>query len=307
MTGTNNFKGTYFLGIFRLVVALWVTFYFISQSTAVEPSGLHKIRLISEKEALSPFDDSALVAIDIQLAPHWKTYWRSPGQYGIPLKLAVVESLNVAKIKTLWPAPTRYVDSTFPSLSTIGYKDRLVLPLQLLLDEKNEGAMVVLDVSFGVCFDMCIPINERMAITLPIGEPESTKDSNLFVKWLARIPSKDVSDRFRIAAVSDPERIDKLLIATCYSGSDAKIDVFLEDSHKTSFATPLTFVSQSQNFRLYRATADANLISKSAGIAPIAGTPITMTFVSEDHIYERNDFVSQFLPNSKDFCPDSTQ
>ena len=307
MTGTNNFKGTYFLGIFRLVVALWVTFYFISQSTAVEPSGLHKIRLISEKEALSPFDDSALVAIDIQLAPHWKTYWRSPGQYGIPLKLAVVESLNVAKIKTLWPAPTRYVDSTFPSLSTIGYKDRLVLPLQLLLNEKNEGAMVVLDVSFGVCFDMCIPVKERIAITLPIGEPESTDDSNLIAEWLSRVASKEVPERFRIAAVSDPESTGNLLIAICYSDSDVQIDVFLEDLQKTSFATPLNFVSQSQNFRLYRATADANLTSKSAGIAPIAGTPITMTFVSKDHIYERNDVVNHFLPNTKDFCPDSTQ
>ena len=69
--------------IWRFAHILWLSILLIYPSNAEDELGFHDIRLISEKNAVSHDDKSAIIAIDIELTPNWKTYWRSPGQTGI--------------------------------------------------------------------------------------------------------------------------------------------------------------------------------------------------------------------------------
>src|SRR4051812_1209976 len=67
-----------------------------------------------------------LAALEIELHPGFKTYWRTPGDSGVPATFDWGRSKNVAAVEPLWPAPTRFEDAGGVSY---GYHDRLVLPL----------------------------------------------------------------------------------------------------------------------------------------------------------------------------------
>lgn len=63
--------------------------------------------------------------VEIRLDPHFKTYWRTPGNSGIPPVFEWSQSQNVANVEVLWPAPYRFEDTAGAS---IGYKDRVIFP-----------------------------------------------------------------------------------------------------------------------------------------------------------------------------------
>src|SRR5712691_2839794 len=65
-------------------------------------------------------DAMARAGIEIKLAPGWKTYWRYPGDSGVPPRFDFAGSENVKSIEIMWPAPHRLSDE---SGITIGYKD----------------------------------------------------------------------------------------------------------------------------------------------------------------------------------------
>ena len=65
--------------------------------------------------------------VEIRLAPGWKTYWRYPGDSGVPPQFDFANSDNVKSVSVPWPAPQRFSDSDG---NTIGYKDNVVFPLQ---------------------------------------------------------------------------------------------------------------------------------------------------------------------------------
>ena len=57
--------------------------------------------------------------IELRLAPGWKTYWRYPGDSGIPPRFDFAKSRNVKSVTVRWPAPQRLTDE---SGTSIGYK-----------------------------------------------------------------------------------------------------------------------------------------------------------------------------------------
>src|SRR3978361_503586 len=46
-----------------------------------------------------------LGGISFQLQPGWKTYWRTPGDSGVPPRFDFSKSENIEAVTVLWPAP----------------------------------------------------------------------------------------------------------------------------------------------------------------------------------------------------------
>ncbi|MGB3141534.1 MAG: protein-disulfide reductase DsbD domain-containing protein, partial [Aestuariivirga sp.] len=61
-----------------------------------------------------------------ELEPEWKTYWRMPGDSGIPPQFDWAGSQNSAAIEVGFPVPRRFNDE---GGETIGYHDRVVFPV----------------------------------------------------------------------------------------------------------------------------------------------------------------------------------
>lgn len=104
-----------------------------------------------------------LGAIRMSLTDGWKTYWRAPGDAGIPPSFDWGKSRNVGELTITWPAPEVFEQG---GLTTVGYTDQLILPVEIT--PKNAGKPVRLrgEMEFGICKDVCVPGNLRFDHTL---------------------------------------------------------------------------------------------------------------------------------------------
>ena len=108
-------------------------------------------------------DGTRVAAIHIKLAPGWKTYWRSPGDAGIPPHFDWSGSGNLHGIGMTWPAPKVYPQN---GMATIGYKDELVLPLTISPRKVGKPVKLRAALEIGVCKDICVPYTLKLKSTL---------------------------------------------------------------------------------------------------------------------------------------------
>ena len=115
-------------------------------------------------------DGRHVAAIRLALPPGWTTYWRSPGEAGIPPVADLSASRHVASAEILWPAPM--VHRSF-GMRTLGYEGTVVLPLAV----RPSGPRPRLDMlfGFGICEEICIPMSVRLvaAVRLSSGVQRS--------------------------------------------------------------------------------------------------------------------------------------
>lgn len=93
-------------------------------------------------------------ALRVTLSDGWKTYWRTPGDAGIPPQFSWKGSQNVADVKITWPAPEVFLTSGY---RTLGYHDQMVLPVEIT--PKSQGKPVRLQgrMGIGICREVCVP------------------------------------------------------------------------------------------------------------------------------------------------------
>jgi DsbC/DsbD-like thiol-disulfide interchange protein len=109
-------------------------------------------------------DGGALRAgVEIRLAPGWKTYWRYPGDSGVPPRFDFSGSRNVKSVTVAWPAPHRAHDE---SGTTIVYTDRVIFPLRVVPLDAAKPVELRLKLDYAVCHDICMPKDARVELTL---------------------------------------------------------------------------------------------------------------------------------------------
>lgn len=108
-------------------------------------------------------DGRQMAALSLTLAPGWKTYWRSPGEAGIPPIFDWQGSTNLRSVQMRWPSPVVFEVN---GLKSIGYHDRLVLPFEVLLDDPAASATIALRVDLGICLEICVPVALDLAAVL---------------------------------------------------------------------------------------------------------------------------------------------
>jgi DsbC/DsbD-like thiol-disulfide interchange protein len=124
------------------------------------------VRLIAAKA-----DGAVLRAgIEIKLAPGWKTYWRYPGDAGVPPQFDFSRSDNLAKAEVLWPAPLRFSDGEG---NTIGYKDDVILPVHIEAADKSRPVVLRVALDYAVCEKLCVPAQAKAELPLQEASPAS--------------------------------------------------------------------------------------------------------------------------------------
>lgn len=105
-----------------------------------------------------------MVAVHLALADGWKTYWRAPGDAGIPPSFDWAGSRNVKSVRFHWPRPHVYEAA---GLRTIGYKHELILPIEVTPADPSLPVYLKARVDLGVCSDICVPAEFAFAQVLP--------------------------------------------------------------------------------------------------------------------------------------------
>jgi DsbC/DsbD-like thiol-disulfide interchange protein len=103
------------------------------------------------------------VGIEVELAPGWKTYWRYPGDSGVPPRFDFSGSDNLRNAEILWPAPHVYADE---SGSVIGYKDKVIFPVEVTARDPAKPVMLRLKADYAVCEKLCVPAEGQMTLAL---------------------------------------------------------------------------------------------------------------------------------------------
>jgi DsbC/DsbD-like thiol-disulfide interchange protein len=117
-----------------------------------------------------------LGGIAFQLQPGWKTYWRTPGDSGVPPRFDFSKSDNVEAVTVLWPAPTKFDDGA--GGNSLGYHDQVVLPLRIVAKNADKPVTLRADINYAVCEKLCIPVEAN--VQLAFNSVASTEDSALF-------------------------------------------------------------------------------------------------------------------------------
>lgn len=119
-------------------------------------------------------DTTLRAGIEIKLRPGWKTYWRYPGDSGVPPHFDFSGSENLKAADVLYPAPHLFTDETGQSL---GYKDTIIFPVIVSPQQAGKPVRLRVKVDYAVCEKLCVPAEGRAELMLETGD--STHNSAL--------------------------------------------------------------------------------------------------------------------------------
>ena len=94
----------------------------------------------------------------------WKTYWRYPGDSGVPPALDFSKSQNVKRVTVLYPAPTRFPDGA--GGSSIGYKGNVIWPLHVVPQDAGKPVTLNLKLDYAACEKLCMPAEATLELML---------------------------------------------------------------------------------------------------------------------------------------------
>src|ERR1700730_645749 len=121
-------------------------------------------RLIADSALRSAYAAWLRAGIEIRLDTGWKTYWRYPGDSGVPPTLDFAGSQNIKSVTTLWPAPERFADGA--GGYSIGYHGDVVLPLQIVPNDATKPSSLRLKLGYAVCGKLCVPAQADLDLML---------------------------------------------------------------------------------------------------------------------------------------------
>jgi DsbC/DsbD-like thiol-disulfide interchange protein len=192
-----------------------------ASSHALATAPPYRVRLIAGEADGATWS----AGVDIELDEHWKTYWRVPGEGGIPPSFDWSGSAHVKSVDVLWPAPRRYNDTNG---ETIGYASRAVFPLRIAATSAQAMPELRLAMFFGVCKEICIPA--RYTGSLAFGQA-APADLSLLQTYLARVPE-------RRPFIETARITDRVLVLSLTGDAPASPDLFVESDTLAYFRAP---------------------------------------------------------------------
>lgn len=139
-----------------------------------------------------------MAAVELQLAPGWKTYWRSPGDAGIPPLFDWSASENVSSVRIHWPAPKVFEVN---GMQTIGYHEQVVLPVEVVPQDPARPVRLSVSVDLGVCDEICLPANVSLVSDLG---GSTTPDAEIQAALDKRAVTAGEAGVTRVACAVDP-------------------------------------------------------------------------------------------------------
>lgn len=141
-----------------------------------------KVRIVSG--TLSEDGKANLYAgVQIRMAPGWKTYWRNPGDSGVPPSFDWTGSKNVKHAEVMYPVPHRFADANG---TAIGYDEEILFPVRITRKDDSQPVELSLTLDYGLCKELCIPNSVELHATLPADLGKG--DAVLIQQARARVP-----------------------------------------------------------------------------------------------------------------------
>lgn len=227
------------------------------------------LRLIAGKREAGQI----VAALEIKLQPGWKTYWRVPGDSGVPPVFDWKASGNVKDIKVRWPAPKRYHDAAGLA---IGYKTEVTFPLQIAAAKSGEPVKLDLKLQYAICNDICVPGTAHLVLDIPAGG-FTNRDLATIQTALAKVPSESVKGVEVKNATAQVENKTVFLAVDLDGKLADKTDIFVEGLDDFYFFPP-----EKVGPGKFRLKADG-----AEKLSDLTGKSVRLTIVSGEMRVER--------------------
>lgn len=191
-----------------------------------------KARLIARNNGL---DDAghAELGVQIRLAEGWKTYWREPGEAGLPPRLDWSASDNLADARIAYPAPHRF--RSF-GLTSLGYAGDVVFPIDVRATDRDRAIDARVAVEFMVCERICVPMHADLALRLPPHDGAPAAHGDDIARFAALVPRGAEAAGLRIDGVTIVG--DRLRVEASAAAPFTAPDLFVEADGKVGFGAP---------------------------------------------------------------------
>ena len=221
-----------------------------------------------------------LGGIAFQLQPGWKTYWRTPGDSGVPPRFDFSKSENIEAVTILWPAPTKFDDGA--GGHSLGYKNQIVLPLRIVAKNADRPVTLRAGINYAVCEKLCIPV-EAIA-ELAFASVASTEDSALFAA-LDTVPKPASIGDPNPLTIRDVKRDGKSSVLVDVATPDAReVSLFVEGP-TPDWALPVPALLEQSPPGVKRFSFELDGLPPGANPA---GAALKLTLVGGDRAYEFN-------------------
>jgi DsbC/DsbD-like thiol-disulfide interchange protein len=221
--------------------------------------------------------------LELQLDPGWQTYWRYPGDSGVPPTFDFSGSDNVSSVTVEWPAPQRFPDGA--GGNSIGYVGDVILPLRVVQHDPAKPTVLRLKLGYDVCANMCVPADANLELAL---SGDGNEDAAI-EKEVARVPHRVAPGRGTdpgkglavISAHREPGGEHDRVVVDVAAPKDATIDLFAEGP-TPEWSLPLPEPAGTDG-DVRRYTFDLDGLPPGADAK---GVTLTFTLVSSDDAIE---------------------
>ncbi|HEX3710392.1 MAG TPA: protein-disulfide reductase DsbD domain-containing protein [Pseudolabrys sp.] len=166
---------------------------------------------------------SLRAGIQLRLEPGWHTYWRYPGDSGVPPRFSFPGSDNVASVKVLYPAPHAYSDEAGV---IIGYKGGVIFPLRVVARDKSKPVTLHLKAEYAICDKLCVPVEAQAQLTLTGATAESDA---LLASAEAHVPKEISAAAVGLKAhIASDHKVKPLVFVDLKAPTGKPIEIFVE-------------------------------------------------------------------------------
>ena len=230
-------------------------------------------RLVAAVDGTGALSDVPL-GLELKLKPNWKTYWRSPGDAGLPPALDWAGSANLKAATLAYPAPHRFI---LLKSQTFGYKDHVVYPVSASVATPGQALDLKARLDVLVCAEICVPQSLDLALQIPAGAALPGAEAQLVNQFQSQVPLDDAASDIKVLAaktLQDGTHVSLEIEAQSDEPFSAP-DVFAETEPDAAFGAPVLRLSDNN----HRAILTMALSGDLPAGATMAGRPVTITLV----------------------------
>jgi suppressor for copper-sensitivity B len=285
MTGRPRCLGTAWLAAALVLVGAWLAAVAARAEEGASEwfrTDQGRVRLVAAEPAIGKDEGTIGLGLEFRLAPHWKIYWRSPGDAGYPPRLDWTGSTNLADANVSWPAPQRF---SVQGLETIGYSDAVVFPITARLERPGEAAHLHVALSYLTCSTICVPYDAVLALDLPAGAPApgAMGHAALIARFAARVPGEGTAAGLKLqAAILTPGADPTLELRVRSEAPLVAPDAFIEGPAGITFGPPRMAPGDTPGEALLRLPA----FGERGALDRLVGQPLTVTLVDGERSLE---------------------
>lgn len=210
------------------------------------------------------------IGVRLNLGPGWKTYWKAPGDTGLPPEFDWSGSSNIVDAEVNWPAPSRL---SILGFETVGYAHEVLFPVRLRVRDPAIETRISLKLAIYACSNICVREERVLAATIQPGAPGDSRSA--IDAWRLRVPRATSN----ILSVLSVERSltgpASLRIEVSSTRPLLQPDAFVESDSPLSADKPIVTFDHGN-----RVTLTVNLPGETA--ESLRAKPLTATVVSDD-------------------------